>query len=242
MSILNGRHGSVGAASVHRSISVAVEEKSGDKDVCRFVSWRETSAAHDNVVKEQYDHTNYKSITRSNRFIFVPFCLLCQGVRAEGVAIRYRAAVSPVVSFLMERDINIIQMPCPEIYGEGLGRRAAKKDHYDTPQFRDRCRALALELKSLIQRLRDGNGQVVGILGIENSPTCGINYVFRTGRGRVREAGVFVEELREVLGKELERKFVGVKVFSTERTIAEINALLADPIDSAGREGAEQVS
>ena len=84
---------------------------------------------------------NFAKDIRSNRIAMLSFCLTCQSFQAEGIVRNYSAVVSPVVQLLMERNVNIIQMPCPEsLFGgleNGLAREPRSYKKYDTQRFRE---------------------------------------------------------------------------------------------------------
>lgn len=165
-----------------------------------------------------------RGVERSRLVILVSYCILCQSIRARGTVLRFSAVVSPIVKFLMEKNINIIQMPCPEMTYQGIVRSAAKKDVYDNAEFRGICREHALQIRRLLQELRRAGFQIIAILGIENSPTCGVNFVFREGKGRVHESGVFFEELKKSLEEHniVNVPFIGVKIFAIEQSLLEL--------------------
>lgn len=111
-----------------------------------------------------------ESVKRSKRVIFTSFCIICQSIRAQGVAIKFRAVVKPIIKLLMDEDINIIQMPCPELRYDGVIRNAVRKDAYDNPEFRAICKECAEQVMHMIRILREGKFQIIGILGIEKLP------------------------------------------------------------------------
>jgi len=150
---------------------------------------------------------------RSQRVAFVPFCLVCQAFQAEGIVRNHPAIVKPILQVLMENDINIIQMPCPEsLFGgleHGLGRRPQSHRKYDTPEFREFCGSLADGVLHTVKALLNKGLQVVAILGIEYSPSCAVNYQFE-GR-TVHRQGIFIRLLGERLQAEgTNIPFVGI--------------------------------
>ena len=104
---------------------------------------------------------------RSNKFIFVPFCALAQGVRASGIVRKYPAIVNPVLELLMYMNINIIQMPCPELFFDGWQRRPCQKNRYDRPENRRVCREVAGGVVKMAQMCQTNGKEVCAILGIE---------------------------------------------------------------------------
>lgn len=169
-----------------------------------------------------------EAVQRSKKVVFVSYCMLFQSVRAQGVAIKFRAAVNPVMKLLIDNDINIVQMSCPEISYEGIIRKAVRKDAYDNPEFRAICERHAKQVTDSIKILRNANFNVIGILGIENSPTCGVEFVFREGKGRSRESGIFVEELQKLLLSENlgNIPLIGIEVFNIKKSLLKLKDLI----------------
>ena len=129
-----------------------------------------------------------------------------------------------MVDFLMEKGYVIEQLPCPEILHMGVRRWWCTKDLYDTPGFRKTCMRLAKATVDLMEHYLN-MGYNVAVIGVDGSPSCGINLTGRNpswgGRPRddvgeyrmVEEMGVWMEEL----SSEIERRglkpipLIGVK-------------------------------
>lgn len=151
---------------------------------------------------------------RSLRSVFLAHCLLAQCVRANGLAKYYRGPVTPVIEFCLEHEINMIQLPCPETLfsnnGIGLPREPHGKAHYEKLGFRDHCRDIASEQAQYIEQIANVGVNILGIIGIDFSPACAVNYINR-GRKIIREQGIFVEELKsELLRRKISLPFIGV--------------------------------
>lgn len=167
-------------------------------------------------------------VERSKKVIFISCCILCQSIRAKGVSIKFSAIVNPIIEFLMKNNINIIQMPCPEMYQYGVIRKVARKDVYDNPKFREICRKYAEEVVNTMKILHEAGYEIVGILGVENSPTCGVKFTFRKGKGRVYEPGIFIEELQKLLSsRKLDNiPFLGIQLFKIQKSILDLKNLI----------------
>jgi len=164
---------------------------------------------------------------RSTRFVFLPFCSLAQGVRARGIVRVFPAVVRPVIDYLMDQNVNIVQMPCPELSFDGIDRRPCGKERYDTPGNRDVCRRVAGTVAHQVQLIQSGGYKVLAILGIDNSPSCGVDYVAGRGRQRKREPGIYIEELGAVVRERgLDVPFVGIKTYRIERTLADLKEIV----------------
>lgn len=84
------------------------------------------------------------------------------------------------VEFLMENNIGIIQLPCPELTGYGLKRWGQVKEQYDHPHYRKMCRQLFEPILDQILEYQSNGFEVISLMGIYGSPTCGI---YRTCSG-----------------------------------------------------------
>lgn len=164
-------------------------------------------------------------MNRSKKFVFVPFCFLAQGIRAKGIVKDYPSVIYPVAEILINENINIIQMPCCEIEYEGINRTPSGKKRYDNKEYRGICRKKAKEVVDLILRLLSNNSKVLFILGIENSPSCAVNYIFEGIMKK--ESGIFIEELRKEMNKQkISIPIVGINTRGMKITIERINKII----------------
>ncbi len=58
---------------------------------------------------------------RSKKVIFIAHCILNQNSISDGTAV-FPAAFKDVIKILLDADIGIVQMPCPELCCLGLNR------------------------------------------------------------------------------------------------------------------------
>lgn len=172
------------------------------------------------------------------KVVVLSHCILNRGTRwwQEGKSLkRNRGPVSPVVGFLAERKIGAVQLPCPEFTVFGNPRPPATKDEYESlPSFRRHCENLAREsaknLKTLVTKGAVPKIRVLAVVGIERSPSCGVEYVPRTVDGEIRyvgEKGFFLG----VLERELERlemivPFVGLDLHKPDAFCKKMDELL----------------
>ncbi|MEA1929046.1 MAG: hypothetical protein U9N73_12640 [Candidatus Auribacterota bacterium] len=147
---------------------------------------------------------------RAGKIIFVAHCLLNQNAKVQGIA-RYPAAVRPIIDLLLDNDIAIYQMPCPEMLYLGAMRWGQVKPQYDSPMFRRHCRRLAEEVLDQLEDYRRCGYHVPGFLLTDGSPVCGLKKTpvpaedGSTWGGMVwsvpaqrfaGESGIFTEELK----------------------------------------------
>lgn len=127
---------------------------------------------------------------RSHKVVVLAHCILNQNSRVAGLA-HYPAVVDEIVNFLVKHDVGILQMPCPEVTYAGLKRETRTREQYDIPKFRDLCRQIARSTAELIQECRWDGVEVLAVLGIGGSPSCGVT----------DPSGFLIEELAAELEK-----------------------------------------
>ena len=121
----------------------------------------------------------------------------------------------------IDNDIQLIQLPCPEYTLYGAKRWGHVSDQFDNPFFRRHCRKI---LEPIMDQLKEylANGdrfEVLGVVGIDGSPSCGVDYTCRgdwygsfEGRPNLKETletaclakgpGVLMSVLKELLEEE----------------------------------------
>ncbi len=110
---------------------------------------------------------------RSGKLIFLSHCLLNQNACVKGISSE-PAMITPLIKLLMENNVGIFQMPCPEVSYYGSARWGQVKSQYATPMFRKHCRRIAEQMLDHIENYRQTGHRVVGIVMRDGSPTCGL--------------------------------------------------------------------
>ena len=150
---------------------------------------------------------------RSKRIIAVHHCLLNQNARAKGLAKR-----EGIVEEIMEKykGRGIYQIPCPELRFLGAEREPLTKTDYDMPTFREICEEIAKEVAEDLRRFIEAGYEIIAILGVEGSPSCGVTSTHITQDGEVREVegeGILVEEIKRALKKRgMKVDYLGIKL------------------------------
>ncbi|WP_373855525.1 CD3072 family TudS-related putative desulfidase [Desulfocucumis palustris] len=101
-------------------------------------------------------------------------CILNSNSKVEGLS-NSPGIISEVMNLLMEKQIGIIQLPCPEMVVYGIKRWGHVREQFDTLFFREKCQDI---IKPITYQLLDyvKNGyKVIGIIGVDGSPSCGVN-------------------------------------------------------------------
>jgi predicted secreted protein len=163
---------------------------------------------------------------RGTKVILVPHCALNQNARVAGAAER-TAAVTELITGLLERGIGIIQMPCPELQILGLDRAHIKiRSELEKVAGRSACRGLARDLVRQIVEYQACGVRILGILGKNGSPTCGVEQTWFAGV--VPGTGVFIEELKaELRDQDLPINITGMRDDDAAGALATVDLWLS---------------
>ncbi|CAN5924689.1 hypothetical protein BH11MYX4_BH11MYX4_65490 [soil metagenome] len=130
---------------------------------------------------------------RSKKVVFLSHCLLNENTRYLGGACR-RCCVREIIESCMDHGIGMVQMPCPEqaVWGGVLKRRMLRLYglkrrsplahrlssalvplglRYVRRRYRTMARAVATQVEDYVA----SGFTVLGIVGIDGSPTCGVH-------------------------------------------------------------------
>lgn len=157
--------------------------------------------------------------------IFVSHCILNTASKVvmyeEGDMAREESLRRSFLTKALEMGVQIIQLPCPEFTLYGANRWGHTKNQFDNPFFTEHCRKIlkpvVAQLKEYIRNPEKFN--VLGIVGIDGSPSCGVEYTCLgdwggnlSGRddledkinsaALIKGSGVFVEVLLQILKEE----------------------------------------
>jgi predicted secreted protein len=128
---------------------------------------------------------------RSKRVIFVAHCILNENTRYLGGAFK-KGCIDEIVDEIQNQGIGIVQMKCPEqkawggILKETMWKPVGSKNTFlykltkvFFPLFiwntKRAYRQIAKEVIEEIRDYRESGFEVVGIIGIAGSPSCGVN-------------------------------------------------------------------
>lgn len=110
---------------------------------------------------------------RNKNIIILSHCILNQNSVVKPLA-RAKGAYNDVVKLILDYDIGILQLPCPEFLFEGATRPPMTKKQYNTTEYRTFCNSLLQPILVQIKEYQSNSYSVIGLIGIEESPTCGI--------------------------------------------------------------------
>lgn len=159
------------------------------------------------------------------KIIAAAHCILnpCAKVASHDPQLEKEAALrQKLLQLLLTKEISILQLPCPEFSMYGPRRWGHVKEQFENPFYRKRaCELLSESLDNLAAYSEEPNAfQIIGIIGIDGSPSCGINKTCSSKRwfGEfssritpladdlqtvevINEKGVFMEVLQDELAK-----------------------------------------
>jgi predicted secreted protein len=149
------------------------------------------------------------------KVVFVPHCILNQNVRAFGKE-RQRGSIKEIVKFFAEADVGIIQLPCPE----------AEFGSNSSGSYQKACKKLSLKILKDIKNYLESGYEVVGILGVEFSKTCGV-YRIESGSRVIPGKGVLTEELENGMREEnFQVPIISVNTSNVFSTLEKLSLLM----------------
>jgi len=170
---------------------------------------------------------------RSKNFVFTSFCITCASFQANGIVKgKWRSSIVPVVQMLMEYDVNIIQLPCPEAsfggYRQGLSRKPQGLKKYSTLEYQSHCETISNDVIQKAVAMVERGFRIATVIGIENSPSCAVSYIY-TNKGMSKRRGIFFEILhKRLLEENIDIPFVGVNRRNEERAIGQLKKILEE--------------
>jgi len=176
---------------------------------------------------------------RSKKVFFVAHCILNQNAKIDRCA-HYPGAMREVTQALLDAGVGIIQMPCPELLYLGLDRQA-EKDKETTVESEDTrvgelmnktvpkvlCGKISYDLIYQIKQYQLNGFKVVGMLGINGSPTCGVETTWEDGKENAG-SGIFIKIFKEECADQgVSIPIRGIKAQDPQSALDTLNELLA---------------
>lgn len=112
-------------------------------------------------------------MNRGKRIIVLSHCILNANAKVYGLS-TYPAVMKKLVNYLIDNNIAIIQLPCPEMALYGSQRWGHVKEQFDTLHFRESCRQMLQLIVGQMKNYLDNHYEILGIIGIDGSPSCGV--------------------------------------------------------------------
>ena len=175
---------------------------------------------------------------RSKKVVIVAHCLLNQCAISDGTA-DFASQFQEVIEMLMKHRVGIIQLPCPELLCLGLEREDSNGATRPLLDENSRIRELmvseasvsvlrqkAEEIAMQVMEYRKHGFEVLGLIGVDRSPSCGVETTSKGGREE-RGRGVFVEILKDLFSeREIALRMIGTKTSEKKRSIDRVRQFL----------------
>ncbi|GAB7023036.1 CD3072 family TudS-related putative desulfidase [Salidesulfovibrio brasiliensis] len=110
---------------------------------------------------------------RGKKICVVANCLLNANAKIQPYAF-YPGANRTVIEPLLRDDVGLIQLPCPETSYLGMRRWGVTKEQLDTLAHREHCESILRAPLLEMLAYTDAGYEIESILGINGSPSCGV--------------------------------------------------------------------
>jgi predicted secreted protein len=121
---------------------------------------------------------------KDKKIILIAQCLINPYCRVHILGQNFPLTIE-VTNYLLRKNVGIIQYPCPETTAMGLMRNPQGRQQYDNIFFRNHCKELLQVPMLMVREFLKNRYRLCCFIGLENSPTCGINW----GRHKVNRYG-----------------------------------------------------
>jgi len=157
---------------------------------------------------------------------------LAQAFHARGlVRSEFPATITPIIRELMDHDVNIVQMPCPEATYKDLHQNLVREPmslaRYELDQeYRSHCANVAAQVVDQMLAVLENGYSIALVLGIEFSPSCS-TILHYTNKGMVKRPGIFASELMKAMrSSQIDVPYIGVNRRGINSTLAKIRSSL----------------
>lgn len=178
------------------------------------------------------------SDNRSKKIVLVSHCILNQNSISDGTA-DYPGTNENIVKLLIKSKVGIIQMPCPEVLCLGLDRgdicgvgreivveNTRIRHNLEKENSIEIINNLVNQIVFQIEEYIRNGFSILGIIGINRSPSCGINTTSKNNQ-EVYGEGVFIEILKKQLDKkDISVAMIGIKALEVDKALISIQRMI----------------
>lgn len=177
---------------------------------------------------------------RGKKIVLVAHCFLNQNSKIDECA-HYPGVILEATKALIDTEVGIIQMPCPEIFYLGLDRevdlrtsrtvesedtRVAKRMQEE--KSKALCKSMVDSIVYQVEEYIKHGFCIVGLIGMNGSPTCGINTTWYDGQ-ELEGKGIFIEILEKALkDKDIFINMVGITARDPKHAVFAVKKFLLD--------------
>lgn len=118
------------------------------------------------------------------KILFISHCFLNDGAKLKHQDMQSRTDERNMkrhfLKQMLDHDIELIQLACPEFILYGTNRWGHASSQFDTPFFRKEAAKL---LEPFLLQLEEyaaypDRFEILGVIGIDGSPSCGVNFTY----------------------------------------------------------------
>lgn len=168
--------------------------------------------------------------------VLVSHCVLNVNSKVEGLATS-EASIRSMVDFLLDNNFGIIQMECPELTCMGIKRWGQSYDQYNNPFYENHCNKISENIVNMIKNYKDNGYEVKYLIGMDGSPTCGVDFTCRGDCGgenisfeKIKIAdgsGMFIKSIKNITKKNgIEITFIGLDETEPENSLLKISNII----------------
>ena len=175
---------------------------------------------------------------RSKKILLVAHCILNQNSISDNTA-DFPGTFKEIVNLILQYDVGVVQMPCPELLCLGLDRgdihgaeRAVVVENtrirnaLNQPLATKKLKVLVDQMIFQIGEYIKNGFSILGIIGINRSPSCGIDTTSMNDK-EVEGKGVFMESIsQELKNKGMKIEMIGVKPSEVATSVTKLKNLL----------------
>jgi predicted secreted protein len=175
---------------------------------------------------------------RGKKILLVAHCILNQNSKIDACAY-YPGTIQEAAQAVLDANVGIIQLPCPELFCLGLDRQVNEKTARTVESEDTRVAKLMMEKESIclcqslvnniiyqIDEYKKHGFQITGLLGVNGSPTCGVDSTWAEDR-EYEGRGIFIEMLqKEFQNRNIYINMVGIKARDPEHAVETVKRLL----------------
>jgi predicted secreted protein len=180
---------------------------------------------------------------RSKKILLVAHCILNQNAKIDRCA-HFPGAIQEVAQILIDAGVGILQMPCPELLCLGLDRQV-ETGSPSTIESEDTrvairmaeewaaalCSKMVSDLVYQVEEYRKNGFAVLGVIGINGSPTCGVERAWANNQEEPGPGVFFRMFDEECCKKGIALCMRGIRAYEPQQAIATVAEMLENTAD-----------
>ena len=183
-------------------------------------------------MKRRMQRTDAFRDSRGERVVLAVHCLFNQNARIAGCAY-FPGAMGQAAKVLTRSGVGMLQLPCPELTHLGLdrkrhgGRKIGIREALSLKKGKAACREMARSVIYQIKEYRRHGFKVIGAIGNDGSPACGVKLTHYRKRGAGPGVGAFNKVIRQELKRAgIPLKFIAIQDHQWKENARRIRKLL----------------